>query len=168
MCSTCEQLRIKFKSLLHNGSREKVEMKKKNIWRPPQSAEQFYSSLCLNTKIAKQNKRIYTISFDFQQNLQLPHIPIGDIFYMQQLWLYILGMYSCGDNQVSMYCWPESTAKRGSSEIISCLDHFLSAMPRKCASLKRQEYISPSELLTVINLEYNRHASSIFKRRVAL
>ena len=54
---------------------------------------------------------------------------------MQQLWLYVFGVHSCGDNQVSMYCWPESTAKRGSNEVISCLHHFLSALPRSVTNL---------------------------------
>ena len=85
--------------------------------------------------MAEQNDHIYSISFDFEQNLPLPHIAVGDICYMQQLWVYVFGVHSCGNNQASMYCWPGSTAKRGSDEVISCLDHFLSAVPRNVTTL---------------------------------
>ena len=75
------------------------------------STEKFYASLRLNTDTAKQRDHIQMISFDFQQNLLLPHLPVGDLFYMQQLWVYVFGVYSCGDNTVMMYCWPETVAK---------------------------------------------------------
>ena len=34
-----------------------------------------------------------------------------------------------------MYCWPEVVAKRGSDEVISCLDHFLSQVPASVTTL---------------------------------
>lgn len=43
--------------------------------------------------------------------------------------MYVFGIHSCGDNKVSMYCWPEVMAKRGSDEVISCLHHFVSQIP---------------------------------------
>ena len=89
----------------------------------------------LNTEVAKQSDHVCTITFDFQQNLPLPHLPIGDIFYMQQLWVYVFGVHSCGDNEVSMYCWPENTATRGSDEVISCLDDILSTLPEDVNTL---------------------------------
>ena len=49
--------------------------------------------------------------------------------YMHQLWVYVFGIHSCGDNNVTMYCWPETLAKQGSDEVITCLQHFLSQLP---------------------------------------
>jgi len=43
-------------------------------------AENFYSSLRTNTELSKRNEQIRTITFDFQQNLPLPHIPVGEVF----------------------------------------------------------------------------------------
>jgi hypothetical protein len=54
--------------------------------------ENFYSSLRTNTHLAKLNTHIATVTFDFQQNLPLPHIPVGEVFYMDQLWLYVFGV----------------------------------------------------------------------------
>ena len=68
--------------------------------------------------MAKKNDHVCTVTFDFQQNLPLPHLPVGDLFYMHQLWVYVFGVHSCGDNNVAMYCWPETLAKRGSDEVM--------------------------------------------------
>ena len=71
--------------------------------------------------MAKINKHISTFAFDFQQNLPLPHLPVGDLFYMHQLWLYVFAVHCCSNNEVTMFCWPEIIAKHGSDEVISCL-----------------------------------------------
>ena len=34
-----------------------------------------------------------------------------------------------------MYCWPETLAKRGSDEVVSCLHHFLSRVPASVTTL---------------------------------
>ena len=98
-------------------------------WEHLDSAERFYSDLRYSTELVKGDCHVLTLTFDFQQNLPLPHIPVGDMFYLQQLWMYVFGIHSCGDNQVTMYCWPEVVAKRGSDEVISCLQHFLLRVP---------------------------------------
>ena len=35
-----------------------------------------------------------------------------------------------------MYCWPETIAKRGSDEVISCLQHFASQLPTCVTTLR--------------------------------
>ena len=44
------------------------------------SAESFWASLCHNTELEKIDSSVLTLSFDFQQNLPLLHIPVGDLF----------------------------------------------------------------------------------------
>ena len=61
--------------------------------------------------------------------LLLSSLYIGDLFYMCKLWVYVLGIHSCGDNDVVMYCWPEIAGKRSSDEVISCLYDYLSKLP---------------------------------------
>ena len=132
-CPTCEQLKISMDSL-PDGSEEKFKTGQDHEYHL-RSAEKFYASLRLDTDRAKQQDHIQTISFDFQQNLPLPHLPVGDLFYMQQLWVYVFGVHSCGDNIVAMYCWPETVAKRGSDEVIYCLHHYLSQLPPNVTTL---------------------------------
>jgi len=50
----------------------------------------FYNDLKLFVEKAKSNKEIEVLSFDFQQNMPLPHIPCGDVFYKRQIWVYNL------------------------------------------------------------------------------
>lgn len=75
---------------------------------------------------SRLSPNVHTIAFDFQQNLPLPHIPVGEFFYLRQLWLYVFGIHSCSDLNASMYCWDESVAKKGANEVISCIDDYLS------------------------------------------
>ena len=78
-----------------------------------------------STHLAKLNAHIATVTFDFQQNLPLPHISVGDVFYMRQLWLYVFGVHECGSNRAVMYSWPEFIAGKGGNEVVSCLDNCL-------------------------------------------
>lgn len=65
------------------------------------------------------------LTFDFQQNLPTPNLTHQDMFYARQLWTYNFGVHDCLANKGYMFMWPETTAKRGSSEVVSCLDTFL-------------------------------------------
>ena len=100
------------------------------------SAEKFYASLRVDTELAKESIHLSVITFDFQQNLPLPQVPVGDLFYLHQLWVYVFGVHSCSDNQATMLCWPETVAKRGSDEVISCLHTYLSNLPAEVTSLR--------------------------------
>ena len=46
------------------------------------------------------------ITFDFMQNIPFPHIPISDLFYIRQMWLYVFGI------KAFMYEYDEITAKK--------------------------------------------------------
>ena len=91
-------------------------------------AEQFYSCLRQRTDEARTNSNVATLCFDFQQNLPAPIIPVGELFYARQLWLYNFCIHDCGSNTGTMYCWDETTAKRGSNEVASCLLHYIQNM----------------------------------------
>lgn len=131
-CGVCEQFKVE----LQSDESQVISSVRKRHEEHLRSAEKFYSELRLDTEMAKMNKHVSTVTFDFQQNLPLPHLPVGDLFYMHQLWLYVFGVHSCGDNEVSMFCWPESIAKRGSDEVISCLHAYLSQLPPETTSLR--------------------------------
>ena len=62
-------------------------------------------------EMAKQISRVNTITYHFQQNLPLPHLSVGNLFYVQPV--YVFGIHGCGDNDVTKYCWPETTARQG-------------------------------------------------------
>lgn len=57
--------------------------------------------------------------------MPLPHLQTSDVFYMRQLWLYVVSMYSGKTGKSIMYCWTEMDARRGSNEVISVIDHYI-------------------------------------------
>ena len=130
-CGTCDSLRIQLDLADESQSTALRSQKEDHLRR----AENFYSSLRTNTILAKENPQIKTISFDFQQNLPLPHIPVGEVFYMRQLWVHVFGIHDCGTNQAIMNCWPEFIAGKGSSEVISCLHSYFMDLPAEVSTL---------------------------------
>ena len=77
--------------------------------------------------MSKSCSNISVLAFDFQQNLP---IPVGEIFYLRQLWLYVFGIHCSVDNSASMYCWDETVAKKGANEVISCLNNYFSGVDK--------------------------------------
>ena len=70
--------------------------------------------------------------FDFQQNLPLPHIPVGEVFYKYQLWLYMFGIHDCVQLWiVGLSSYP----KKGNDKVISHLDMYLSKLPDRVTAL---------------------------------
>ena len=106
-CGTCDQFKLQIEAANEREKQVLLSQREEHQL----EAENFYSSLPTNTILAKQNSHIATITFDFQQNLPLPHIPIGDVFYMHQLWLYVFGVHNCGTNQAVMYSWSQDMVK---------------------------------------------------------
>ena len=57
--------------------------------------------------------------------MPFPHLPTGDIFYLKQMWLFVFGVNSAKTAESKMYTWPETQAKRGVNEVVSCLSHYI-------------------------------------------
>lgn len=74
---------------------------------------------------ANSKDAVDMITFDLQQVLPTPHLHINIAFYLRQLSVYNCGVHNCVTNQGYMFMWDETTAKRGSSEIVSCLSKYL-------------------------------------------
>ena len=49
-------------------------------------------------------------------------------FYMRQLWTYNFGIHDLKTGDGIMHIWDESTARRGSSEVCSCLENIILGM----------------------------------------
>lgn len=84
-CQTCDRLKNLInhetdQELKHQSEKEKRKRKKEKEIHI-NKAEVFYNDLKLFVEKAKSNKEIEVLSFDFQQNMPLTHIPCGDVFY---------------------------------------------------------------------------------------
>ena len=84
-CPTHDSFEIQIKEERDIKAKAKLELEMQLHHR---KAECFFTSLREHTAKAKANPRVATLSFDFQQNLPVPVIPVGDLFYARQLWVY--------------------------------------------------------------------------------
>lgn len=87
-------------------------------------AEAFHAMKRYYREKAQRNE-VTCISFDFMQNLPLPHIPTNPVFFSRQLWYYIFGVHDLATNDASIYTYYEGQCKKGSSDVISMLFHYL-------------------------------------------
>ena len=72
-----------------------------------------------------KNKTIGALSFDLQQTLPTPKLSTGLQFYKRKLWTYNFCVHDIKTEGATMYLWNETQGKRGSAEIVSCLNHYI-------------------------------------------
>lgn len=101
--SEAEAASCKFKKELHLRKANAFHTKKRNYKEQARAGE------------------ISCITFDFMQNLPLPHIPSNPVFYARQIWYYVFGIHDLGSNEAAMYTYTEDQAKKGSNDVTSML-----------------------------------------------
>lgn len=123
MCSTCIELKERMK--LENDPQKKHELLvQKTIHK--KRAKAFYDHL------KEEDPEVLNVSFDCQKNLPLPKVPDQEAYYRRQLYLYNLTVVKgnskdkLSKENCTSYLWTEDIHKKGSSEIASCIFHFLS------------------------------------------
>lgn len=90
-----------------------------------QKSDVFYQKLREYTNLTHEDKSVDVLCFDYQQNLPLPHIPSGDVFYKRQLWEYNFCVHSAKKKEATFYMYDELTAKKGCNEVVSFIHHYL-------------------------------------------
>lgn len=121
-CSECDRIAQQLNNLeLNAEERTKLNVEKELHLR---KAEAFFE-LKRQYKIKAKAGEVMCISFDFMQNLPLPHIPSNPVFYSRQLWYNVFGIHDLGNDEAFMYTYLETEAKKGSNEVTSMLLHYL-------------------------------------------
>jgi hypothetical protein len=72
------------------------------------------------------NPRFVTACFDFQKVLDTPKADVSLFYYKRKLNVYNLTIYTMATKTGDCYVWDEVTAKKGSTEVSSCLLAFMS------------------------------------------
>lgn len=120
-CTMCDMLRQKIEANEDEAEGKKLATQKELHLR---KAEAFYSLKRKWKQEARTNKAT-VISFDFMQNLPLPHIRTNTVFYARQLWYFVFGVHDLSDDSASMYVYNEGIGKKGQNDVTSHLFHYL-------------------------------------------
>nr|CAI5842784.1 unnamed protein product [Callosobruchus analis] len=79
----------------------------------------------LKTVSCKQRNDLGVICVDYMQNLQLPLIPVQDVFYLTQLTVSLFCIHDMRSDKSYFYINPENAAAKSPNEVCSFLAHFL-------------------------------------------
>ena len=88
------------------------------------------------------------------QNLPLPHVHAGEVYYCTQLWYYTFGIHTCTEGTASMYCYPETVGKKTPSEVVSFLDHYLQTLPEEVTTLHLYSDACPGQNRNATVMQY--------------
>lgn len=122
-CKKCDILHTKLKDVtLHENERKELELDKQSH---VVKADLFFKELKEKTALCKNNDEVEVLTFDYQQNLPLPKVPVGEAFYKRQLWTYNFCIHSGKTNKAHFYLYDETTARKSPNEVVSLLHHYI-------------------------------------------
>ena len=79
---------------------------------------------------AKTTPDMEAFTFDFQKNLNIPNKSTNDFYYHRKLTFQSFNIHQLSTNDVHMYCYDETVAKKGSDDVASMLyHHFMNNVP---------------------------------------
>lgn len=79
----------------------------------------------MHVYIEDKDPTLAAICIDLQQTLATPRLTTNVQYYKRKMWTYKFCIHNLKGNGAHLYVWNEATAKRGSSEIGSCLIHHI-------------------------------------------
>lgn len=122
-CITCEQLGVKIKSPTLNDNAKRAATAELLLHKA--RAKKFYKKMREVEIMCTSNNHIRGICFDFMQNLPLPEVPVQDVFYLRQLWVYVFGVHDLGSSRAQMFVYHEGEAKKGANDVCSMLLQYI-------------------------------------------
>lgn len=130
-CSTCEELQVKVTSKFLNEGAKRTAVAEKIVHL--RRAKKFYKKL--EELKHDNNNDVMAISFDFMQNLALPHLPVQDTFYLRQLTVCVFGIHNIKNGKGKYYIYHEGSCGKGANEVGSFLLHYLESIPENIKHL---------------------------------
>lgn len=123
-CARCDEFNSKLKSVASASEIEQINEAKIKHQRDAELARQ---KLRDAEQKAINNDKVLCITFDLEKVHPLPYMNTSVAFYKRQLNFYNFGINDRKGNKGFMYTWTETSGKRGSNEILSCLLAFLTS-----------------------------------------
>ena len=131
-CETCDLLNVAIRGCMHEENRAKLQ---EELATHQEKASQGYQLLHADAESTKGTRNQAVITFDLMQNLPVPTLTHGSMFYSRQLWVYNFGIHNATTGAADMYMWNEAIASRGADEVCSCIKEYLDALPSQIKTL---------------------------------
>ena len=125
-CETCDLLNIEMQACKSDADRASI---RDELAAHQEKASQGYRCLRTDTEATKGTTDHALLTFDLMQNLPVPTLTHGSMFYSRQLSVYNFGVHNTTTGEANMYMWDETVAARGADEICSCLQTHLDLLP---------------------------------------
>lgn len=150
LCQTCENYRNATEKEKFEEIYQKHDERKRDC----------YAAKIRDKERASREQQFQCVTFDLQSVLQIPCSDISPMYYSRKICVYNLTFYeSAPPNDAFCFCWTELNGKRGSSEIGTCLFHYLNNLPAyvmeislwsdTCAGQNRNKHIAALLLYAV-------------------
>lgn len=122
ICALCEKLKVEIRCEKIAAVRETL---KRELQLHKSKAKLFYEDMRECQALVQEGGAEYGTSecvvFDYMQNIPNPYMPVTEMFYARQLWLYVLGFHRISDNRAFMYSYTELTGGKTPNETVSFL-----------------------------------------------
>lgn len=128
-CQTCDSLNNQIQAETNDEKKKDMLLEKK--------AAYFYTQMKTDIKEVKDNNRTAELlCFDYQQNMPLPHLTSGDVFFKRQLWEYNFCIHSSSTGLSHFFMYDETEPRKGQNEVVSFIHYYLfNIMPRSVNKL---------------------------------
>lgn len=134
VCSECERLGTRLRDGSLNNNAKRVCSAELLVHK--RRAKKFYSKLEEIRKLSQENPEVLGITLDYMQNLPLPVIPVQEIFYFRQLWLYAFEIHSLKTEAGHFYMYHEGQGNKGPNEVCTFLnDYIVNHIPQEVQEL---------------------------------
>lgn len=128
VCSECERLNVRIKDGSLNDTAKRVAIAELMVHR--RRAKKFYAKMKEVEAMCEEKTEVMGIAFDYIQNLPLPNIPVQEIFYFRQLWVYAFEIHNLKDKTGHFYTYHEGQARKGPDEVCTFLyDYIVNHIP---------------------------------------
>ena len=124
VCSECERLGSRLKDSQLNDNAKRVTAAELMVHK--RRAKKFYTQMQTVKDLCAQRDDVCGITFDFMQNLPLPNIPVQEMFYYRQLWVYAFEIHNLKDNTGHFYTYYEGQANKGPNEVCTFILDYIS------------------------------------------
>ena len=126
-CSTCDAFEASLRNLQQQGAGS--EEANNSMQRLQEDLDRHRDLARIGRQLldsfSVEGDDVMALCFDLQQTLPTPKLSTNVAYYKRKLWTYNLCIHNLISKKSTMYLWDEVTAKRGSCEIMSCLQHYV-------------------------------------------